>query len=71
MAVLALNCEMPHIESADVMAPRVTGHLRDRYLGLDTSAVYLIRPDQVIAGRWPYPDPAAVEKTISSIWRRG
>ncbi len=70
MVVLALGCEMPGIDSADALAPRVSSLLRDRYLGNATAAVYLIRPDQVIAARWPYPNPAAVERTISSIWRR-
>ena len=71
MVTLALGCELPRIDSADALAPEVTETLRDRYLGLATSAVYLIRPDQVIAGRWPYPDPAAIDRAISGIWRRG
>ena len=70
MVVLALGCEMPGIDSADMLAPPVTGMLRDRYLGNATAAVYLIRPDQVVAARWPYPDPAAVSRTITRIWRR-
>lgn len=71
MVVLALGCEMPRVDGANVFAPRVTDMLRHRYLGIATSAVYLIRPDQVIAARWPYPDPASVEKTISRLWRLG
>jgi len=70
MVVLALGCEMPRVEGADALAPAVTDMLRDRYLGIATAAVYLIRPDQVIAARWPYPDPSAVGRTISGIWRR-
>ncbi len=70
MVTLALGCEMPAVDGADALAPRVTDILRDRYLGIATAAVYLIRPDQVIAARWPYPDPAAVKRTISGIWRR-
>jgi len=62
---------MPRVDGANVFAPRVTDMLRHRYLGIATSAVYLIRPDQVIAARWPYPDPASVEKTISRLWRLG
>jgi 3-(3-hydroxy-phenyl)propionate hydroxylase len=35
-----------------VLRPDMTGVIRARYLGAAAGAVYLIRPDQVIAGRW-------------------
>lgn len=70
MVVMALGCEVPDIAGAEPLSPDITDTIRARYLGEARSAVYLIRPDQVIAARWPYPDPAAICKTISAIWRQ-
>ena len=39
--------------------------LRERYLGSAPSAVYLIRPDQHVAARWPAFDPAAVQAALA------
>ena len=39
--------------------------LRARYLGAAPSAVYLIRPDQHVAARWPAYDPAAVQAALA------
>lgn len=41
-----------------------TGALRDRYLGAATSAVYLMRPDQHVAARWPSYDADAVAEAL-------
>jgi len=41
-----------------------TGALAERYLGAASSAVYLIRPDQHVAARWPSFDAAAVRAAI-------
>ena len=38
--------------------------LRARYLGEASQGVYLIRPDQHVAARWPDYDPAAVETAL-------
>lgn len=42
------------------------GHeaLRDRYLGEATAAVYLLRPDQHVAARWPRYETGAVEAAL-------
>lgn len=42
-----------------------SGLLSDRYLGDAESAVYLIRPDQHIAARWPSYAQAQVEQALS------
>ena len=68
--VLALGCDVPDIGKVEILAPDVTDIIRARYLGDVSSAVYLIRPDQVVAARWPYPDPAGIRKAISGIWRQ-
>lgn len=41
-----------------------SGLVRDRYLGQAASAVYLVRPDQHIAARWPGYDAAAVRGAL-------
>ncbi|UUX51177.1 FAD-dependent oxidoreductase [Nisaea acidiphila] len=41
-----------------------SGALRERYLGTAKQAVYLLRPDQHVAGRWPSYDPRAVAAAV-------
>ena len=36
----------------------------DRFLGQHKEAVYLIRPDQHIAARWPFFDESLIKKAI-------
>lgn len=43
-----------------------TGALRERYLGIAPSAVYLIRPDQHIAARWPVFDAKALAAALAT-----
>ncbi len=69
MVVMALNCEPFEVEGAEVLAPEISDTLRARYMGDASRAVYLIRPDQVVAARWPYLDVRAVESAIVSVWR--
>lgn len=68
VVVLALGCSFLEIDGAEKLSPEITETVRKRYLGQATSAVYLIRPDQVVAARWPYPDPAAIKREIMNIW---
>ena len=49
----------------DRLALDVTPELAERYLGDATSAVYLIRPDQHVAARWPAYDQAAVKAALT------
>jgi 3-(3-hydroxy-phenyl)propionate hydroxylase len=63
--VLALGCTVQ--ASVPVLAPDLTGVLRARYLGEAPRAVYLIRPDQVVAARWTDPDPAALSAAITAL----
>ncbi len=46
----------------------VTPEVRERYLGDLNRAYYLIRPDQIIAGRWVDLDPDRVQSAIDDIW---
>ncbi|MBO6561175.1 MAG: FAD-dependent oxidoreductase [Nisaea sp.] len=43
-----------------------SGALRERYLGTAKQAVYLLRPDQHVAGRWPSYDPSAIAAAIGT-----
>ncbi len=47
------------------------GALTDRYLGSARSAVYLIRPDQHVAARWPDYDPARVTDAVARATANG
>jgi len=71
VVVLALGCEVPTIEGAEVLSPKVTDTIQKRYLGDLKRAVYVIRPDQVVAARWPYVDALSISKAVTAIWRRG
>ena len=42
----------------------LTGALSERYLGSESQAVYLIRPDQHIAARWSTFDPLAIASAL-------
>jgi len=48
----------------DRLALDPTPGITDRYLGEATSAVYLTRPDQHVAARWPSYDEAAVTAAL-------
>lgn len=72
-ALLCVDAEAPESVEADgVSARRVavsaaddpTGALADRYLGQAPRAVYLVRPDQHVAGRWEGFDAGAVRAAI-------
>lgn len=72
--ILAIDTLVPEAVEADgIVATRLavagsddpTGTLAQRYLGSGETAVYLIRPDQHVAARWPEYDPAAVQAAIN------
>lgn len=66
--VLGLNCTAEAVEAAGITARALnlhaTGALAERYLGEAPQAVYLIRPDQHVAARWPGFDAEAVAAAI-------
>ena len=67
--VIALNCDVPKIQDVPVIAPEPNEFIRQRYLGDAANAVYLIRPDQVVAARWLLADPLAIRAGLDSLWR--
>ncbi|MEM1273357.1 MAG: FAD-dependent oxidoreductase [Pseudomonadota bacterium] len=66
--VLGLNTEVEDVDFGPVRARAVTlparGELAERYLGAAPQGVYLIRPDQHIAARWPRFDIGAVRAAL-------
>ncbi|WP_102108011.1 FAD-dependent oxidoreductase [Oceaniglobus roseus] len=69
--LLALDCEAPEsLPEAGVTARRlsvdtaVAPLIRDRYLGEAPTGLYLIRPDQHVAGRWPTFDEPQVRAAM-------
>ena len=65
--ILALGCEI-EIDGIEVLNPEVSETLKQRYLGALETAIYLIRPDQVIAARWSHTDPKEISNAINAMW---
>jgi 3-(3-hydroxy-phenyl)propionate hydroxylase len=68
MVLLALGCAAPSGLAIRVVAPALTPEIRARYLGETESALYLIRPDQVVAARWAEADAEGVAAEVAAIW---
>ena len=73
--LLGLNADIPAAPNGALstlrgvrvnMAEDLSGALRERYLGRANQAVYLIRPDQHVAARWPAYDAAAVTAALAA-----
>lgn len=68
--LLAINCEAPAALEVDGVAVATqaisapTPELRERYLGAENSALYLIRPDQHVAARWKTFDENNVRSAV-------
>ncbi|WP_227268760.1 FAD-dependent oxidoreductase [Roseobacter weihaiensis] len=74
--LLSINAEMSDLPEVDGIPLRhvtistdddPSGALSERYLGTAASAVYLIRPDQHVAARWPSFDPTKVSAALLKI----
>jgi 3-(3-hydroxy-phenyl)propionate hydroxylase len=68
--VLALGAPVAGPLPVPVLAPPVTGLIAARYLGDAPAAVYLIRPDQVVAARWIDPPAGAIAAALAAIYGR-
>lgn len=66
--VLGIGTKAPVVPGAIALDLEINEAVRLRYLGSEKSAVYLIRPDQVVAARWVDTDADTLERAISDIW---
>ena len=68
--LLGVGVDVPDTLSAHGLVLRglsvpASGDIKDRYLGQASAAVYLIRPDQHVAARWPAYDEALVQVALA------
>ncbi|WP_338549959.1 FAD-dependent oxidoreductase [Roseovarius phycicola] len=63
--LLALGTNAPDNIGVTILSPEITKDIRKRYLGNAPSALYLIRPDQHIAARWPCATANEIAQALS------
>ena len=66
--LLALGQSAPKGPGVKALDLPVTPEVRARYLGDAKKALYLIRPDQIVAARWIDATPEAIAKAAADIW---
>ncbi|MCX7643776.1 MAG: FAD-dependent oxidoreductase [Rhodobacteraceae bacterium] len=66
--LLAIGAEPPATGLRTLRA-EINAAVADRYLGQSDRALYLVRPDQVIAARWVAAGAAEVEAAAQALWR--
>lgn len=76
--LLAIGCDAPDgVEDGGISVetlridPGANPEIRDRYLGTQDAAVYLLRPDQHVAARWSGFDKGAVTAALRHATARG
>jgi len=68
VTVLGINTEIPEIKNCQRLNLPANEFIKARYLGEQSKAIYLIRPDQVICGRWLEVSEKHVKREINQIW---
>ena len=66
--VLALGQPAPKVDGARSLQPEMNDQLQRRYLGTAERAIYLIRPDQVVAARWITASSEDISAALSAAW---
>lgn len=66
--LIAVNARAPAGVEIPVLEVRMNDAVRARYLGGAPQALYLVRPDQVIAARWIEADPHQIAGAVRSVW---
>ena len=69
--VLAIGCDAPRISGAAVLHVEPTPEITRRYLGAASQAIYLVRPDQVIAARWTRATADDITAALAGMWEGG
>lgn len=66
--LLALGQTAPEGTGLRILSPDLSDILCHRYLGQSIGAIYLIRPDQVVAARWLHPTVADISAALEIAW---
>ena len=66
--LLALGQPAPKVAGLRSLTLDLAPDLQTRYLGSAPSALYLIRPDQIVAARWRSASPAEITQALAQIW---
>ena len=66
--LLALGQPAPKVAGLRSLTLDLAPDLQTRYLGSAPSALYLIRPDQIVAARWRSASPAQITQALAQIW---
>ena len=67
--LLAIGQTAPQVAGLGTLTLAPTADLQTRYLGTAPGALYLIRPDQIVAARWQAAGPAAITKALTALWQ--
>ena len=67
--LLAIGQTAPQVMGLKSLTLAPTAELTSRYLGTASRALYLIRPDQIIAARWVSATPDAISQALTAIWQ--
>ncbi|HQU68733.1 MAG TPA: FAD-dependent oxidoreductase [Albidovulum sp.] len=68
MTLLAIGQPAPARLALRVVEVEVTPEVKARYLGDRDRALYLIRPDQIVAARWERAEAGAITAHAAAIW---
>jgi len=68
LALLVIGSDWRPDIDIPVISIKPSALIADRYLGDASAAVYLVRPDQVIAGRWIKPTPNELATACNAVW---
>ncbi len=68
-ALLAIAQTAPSVPGLTTLTLATSQDLQSRYLGTAPAALYLIRPDQIVAARWTVASPAAITEALSALWQ--
>jgi 3-(3-hydroxy-phenyl)propionate hydroxylase len=67
--LLAIGQPATEVTGLKSFSLTATPDLRTRYLGGAPSALYLIRPDQIVAARWLQATPTMIADALAAIWK--
>ncbi|MCA0271584.1 MAG: FAD-dependent oxidoreductase [Proteobacteria bacterium] len=68
MVVLAIGKPAPEGLVVRAVEVAVMPEVKARYLGDADSALYLIRPDQIVAARWERAEDGVIDALVAAIW---